>query len=53
MKSIMIQGTGSDVGKSVLVAGLCRLLTDRGLVVIGAKIRNECPLSRTAGEGPG
>ncbi len=30
MPAVMIQGCGSDVGKSVLVAGLCRLLTNRG-----------------------
>ncbi|WP_313806485.1 cobyric acid synthase [Sphingobium sp.] len=30
MAAIMLQGTGSDVGKSLLVAGLCRALVRRG-----------------------
>ena len=40
MAALMLQGTGSDVGKSVLVAALCRALTHRGLRVLPFKPQN-------------
>jgi adenosylcobyric acid synthase len=40
MKSLMIQGAGSNVGKSLLVAGLCRAACLRGFSVAPFKPQN-------------
>lgn len=40
MKSLMIQGTTSDAGKSTLVAGICRVLYRRGIRVAPFKPQN-------------
>ncbi len=49
--ALMIQGTGSHVGKSVIVAGLCRALVRRGLKVAPFKPQNMSNNAAVATEG--
>lgn len=39
-KKIMFQGTGSSVGKSLICAAMCRILSDQGLKVLPFKAQN-------------
>ncbi|MHA7901423.1 MAG: cobyric acid synthase [Henriciella sp.] len=49
-KALMLQGTGSDVGKSILTAALCRIAKRRGISVAPFKPQN---MSNNAAVCPG
>ena len=50
-RAIAVLGSGSDVGKSLVTAGLCRLLTDAGLDVVPFKAQNMANQAGVTPEG--
>ena len=50
-RALMFVGTGSDVGKSVIAAGFCRMLKNRGIAVAPFKSQNMALNSFATPEG--
>lgn len=50
-KTIMVQGTTSDAGKTTLVAALCRILKNRGVSVVPFKPQNMALNSAVTSDG--
>ena len=50
-RALMVQGTASDAGKSVVAAAICRILSDRGVRVAPFKAQNMALNSYVTHEG--